>query len=394
MRVVLGLAAVTAAWLGSGPAAPRQLATPPGLQWAPFLGDPTTDDSGQALAWDQADGSLVVAGISLPRAAPGQPGSYWLRRVDAQGRPGATLTIPFERGRGPTSRTHRYFGGLAPLPGGDVLTVIEMGPLRPVLVRVRPSGEIAWSKALAEHSMAIARLVPAEPGRFLVAGLSGQDAFVAKLDEHGQVLWQQRFDRGQTESFSDVAPTEYGGFVATGTTSADDPSKGTRVWVLRGGADGLRQTDVAFDGRSPALCRAGGSRYLVVYDAQKDDFAHDVRLAVLDAGLRTLDDVTLLDKQAGFPVRLGIVASQRGGFLVGGARGLGLWLARLDAQLAVAWSWADSPQAVPGLGAERIWHQWHEAFAASGDALFALSSVQNVGPAGDHLDVGLFKLTE
>jgi hypothetical protein len=373
---------------------PHDVAALPGLQWAPTIGAAGHDDSGQALAWNKADGSVVVAGISLPSGTTGQPGTYWLRRVDPQGRVATATAVPFERGRGPLSRTHRYFGGLAVLAGGDALAVIEMGPLRPVLVRATARGEIVFAKAIAEHSTSIARLVAAESGRYLIAGFQGPDAFVAKLDEHGQILWQRRFDRGENEAFSDVVPTEYGGFVAAGTSALDDPTKGTRVWVVRGGADGLRQADAVFEGRGPALAQAGAGRYALVYDTQKDAFAYDVHLAVLDSGLRTLSSTRLLDKQAGFPVRQSIVAHPRGGFLVGSARGLGLWLARLEAALAVAWTWADAPTALPGGAGERVWHQWPEAFVAASDAVFVLSSVQNVGAADNHLDAGLLKLVE
>ncbi len=373
---------------------PRDLAALPGLQWAPTIGEAGHDDSGQALAWNKADGSVVVAGISLPPGASGQPGAYWLRRVDAQGRVATATPVPFERGRGPLSRTHRYFGGLTVLAGGDVLAVIEMGPLRPVLVRATERGQIVFSKVIAEHSTSIARLVAAEPGRYLMAGFQGPDAFVAKLDEHGQILWQRRFDRGENEAFTDVVPTAYGGFVAAGTSAIDDPTKGTRVWVVRGGADGLRQADAVFEGRGAALAPAGDGRSVLVYDTQKDAFAYDVHLAVLDSGLRTVSSMRLLEQQAGFPVRQGIVAHPRGGFVVGGARGLGLWLARLDATLTVAWTWSDSPTTLQGAASERVWHQWLEAFVASTDAVFVLSSVQNVGAADNHLDTGLLKLVE
>lgn len=397
-RVVTWLAAGAGVLAGSAAVCaappPGPAAAPHGLDWMRQIGDEAGDDAGQALAWSSADGGLIVAGFSTPRDEAGVPGSFWLRRLDGSGEVRQTTRIPFGRGQGPVSRAHRYIGGLVILPGGDALVVVEMGQLRPVLVRVGTRGDVVFSKPLAEHSTSIARLVPAEQGRYLLVGRQGQDAFAMKVDADGQAIWTRQFDRGENEGFTDAVPAENGGFVAVGSSRGDDPAKGQRVWIVRANADGVRQTDATFAGREGALAKAPDGTLRVVYDAQTESFVHDVWLVELDAGLKTLAKTRLLDSDAGFPVRLGIVAHPRGGFLVAGAKGLGLWLQRVDSQGRPSWNWSDSPEQAQGAGGSRAWHQWFEALAASRDAVFVLSSVQRVDAKTSSSKVGLLKLVE
>lgn len=384
--MIVGLAS----WAAPPPGAAGPL---PGLDWARQLGDATSDDVGQALAWSAADGTVVVAGFSTPRGEATVPGSFWLRRMDASGEARQNVPLHSKPGQGPVGRGHRYIGGLASLPGGDTLVVVEQGQLRPVLLRVDPRGKVLFSRPIAEHSTSIARLVPAEQGRYLLVGNQGEDAFATKVDAEGRAIWTRQFDRGESEAFTDVVPTENGGFLAVGSSRGRE-DQGERVWVLRANAEGLRQADAVFAGRAAAVAKAPDGGVRVVYDAQSEGFAHDVWLADMNAALQTLAKTRLLDKDAGFPVRLGIVAHPRGGFLVAGAKGLGLWLQRVDAQGRPTWSWADSPAAGPGDGESRVWHQWFEAFAATPDALYVLSSVQRVDPAASSAKVGLLKLVE
>lgn len=391
---------VAGSWLAAAHVAwgvePTPRATEPrGLTWEQQIGDEAGDSAAQALAWSEADGNIVVAGFSTPPAggAPGS-GSFWLRRLDGSGELRQTVRIPFERGQGPVARARRYIGGLVLLPGGDALVVVEMGQSRPVLVRVSARGEVLFSKPLSAHSTSVTRLVAAEQGRYLLVGRQGDDAFAMKVDADGQPIWTQRFDRGESEIFTDVVPTQNGGFVAAGGTRVEHPAKDERVWVVRANAEGVRQADTTFPGRHGVLALAPDGTLRVAYDGQTESFAHDVRVATLDTALRTTATASLLERDAGFPARLGIVAHPHGGFLVAGVKGLGLWLQRIDAQDGPTWSWSDAPTRGPKGRESRAWHQWFEAFAAARDAVFVLTSVQRVDPTTNRSEVGLMRLGE
>jgi hypothetical protein len=362
-----------------------------GLEWAREIGDAPGDDVAQALAFSPTDGQLLVAGFSLPGTSTGR---FWLRRLDASGEVRQEIALPSEPGQAPVVRTRRYIGGVVALPGGDALVVVELGDGRPVLMRVDARGRVQFAKPIAEHSAAIARLVPAEQGRYLLVGRQGPDALAVKVDANGQAIWTRHFDRGEHDGFQDVVPTDNGGFLAAGTSRSEDPAKGERVWVLKANAEGLRQADVVFAGREPALARAPDGGYRMVYDGQTDAFAHDVWLVHLDATLQVSSKQRLLAVEPGFPVRLGIAPHPRGGFVVAGVKGLGLWLQRVDAQGRPGWSWADSPTQGPRAGETRVWHQWFEAFATAPDAVFAASSVQRVEPAASRARSGLLRLQE
>jgi hypothetical protein len=369
---------------------------PPGLTWVRQLGDEGRDEAGQALAWDPQTDSVVVAGISTPPGRPEEAGSFWVRRVDSAGQVRRTTAIPHERGQGPVNSSYRYVGGLAVLANGGLLLVVELGERRPVLLRLDASDRVVASKVIAEHSTRITRLVPADAGRYLLFGTQGLDALAMKVDADAQAIWTRHYDRGDTEGFDDAVATDDGGFLAVATARGDNPSAGERVWVVRAGADGLRQADVVFSGRGPALSRAPDGTYRLVYDAQIEAFAHDMRLLSLGPALETLAKSSLLPREPGFPVRLGIVARPRGGFLVAGAKGLGLWLGRVDADGRLAWSWSDGPEQpwrAPGHAAG--WHLDIQACAASRDAVYVLTTVQRAGaPDKGGRQVGLLKLGE
>lgn len=388
----LAAASACAAGLLPAAAAPPPEGGAQNLEWARTIVDAPEEDIAQALAFSPDAGQLLVAGFSLPGGQPGRRAGFWLRRLDMSGEVRQEVALPSQPGQAPVARSHRYVGGLASLPGGDALVIVELGQGRPVLMRVDARGQVLFAKPIAEHSTAISRLVPGEQGRYLLVGRQGPDALVMKVDANGQAIWTRRFDRGANEAFHDVLPTDSGGFVAVGSSRSDDPAKGEWIWVLKANAEGLRQSDAVFAGREAALARGADGTYKVIYDSQPEEFAHDVWLASLDGGLQVASRVRLLDKDSGFPVRLGIAAHPRGGFVVAGAKGLGLWLQRVDAAGRPGWSWSDSPAKSPEGGELRVWHQWFEAAAAGTDALFVLSSVQRVEPSSSRTLAGLLKL--
>ena len=134
------------------------------------------------------------------------------------------------------------------------------------LVRVGPTGKVAWEKYYGGQGEDRAfKIVGASDGGFVVAGAmtpdsqSGTDAYLLKVDRDGNRAWEKHYGTGdRNEAVFDLVRVADGGFVMVGRSSSGSGWWGTLdtsdVYVLRVDRDGVRQWEKTYGG--PGFDRA------------------------------------------------------------------------------------------------------------------------------------------
>ncbi len=205
-----------------------------------------------------------------------------------------------------------------------------------------PLGEIEWQYRIGSPDVSeeAADLATAADGSHLLVGKSGYDLLAVKLDRQGELLWAKiyggdEYDRGGTAIAVD------GGYLLSGFTRSF-PTGGTSAWVLRLDEDGniLWQKSYGNDEyawQPPVMVVLEDGGFLLAGELQ-DDGLYVLRLDA--AGEPTAPAQALLLPQAGWIRK--ILPLTGGGFAVQGGYRDGevdhhvLWL--LDENLEPVWA--------------------------------------------------------
>ena len=110
----------------------------------------------------------------------------------------------------------------------------------------------------------------------LIGKNSRDDAFVIKVDPQGNKLWEQAYDQGKLEYFSDgVSVGDNGDFIVVGgimnPTGPMSIEKNSAIWVLKCDSQGKILSNIVFSGNPfvktmPQICQIFSGEIIVVYD--------------------------------------------------------------------------------------------------------------------------------
>lgn len=121
------------------------------------------------------------------------------------------------------------------------------------VVRVDPAGEVAWERLLgsADENVRGRAVVLLADGGVVVAGdaprAGGRGVRVVRLAADGTTAWECALGGLHEHSLAGgLAPTNDGGLVLVGSTTAQGPGK-TNAWILRLDGDGRRLWERVFD---------------------------------------------------------------------------------------------------------------------------------------------------
>jgi hypothetical protein len=104
------------------------------------------------------------------------------------------------------------------------------------VIKVDKNGNLVWQKALGGTSIEIALSIVASPdGGYVVAGytqsndgdVSGNhgitaDAWIVKLDENGNIIWQKTVGGSDHDFANSIIATKGGGYIVSGQTSSNN----------------------------------------------------------------------------------------------------------------------------------------------------------------------------
>ena len=112
------------------------------------------------------------------------------------------------------------------------------------IVCVASNGRLLWDRTFGGAAIDRARaIVETRDGGLVVAGATESkgagefDAWVLKLDAHGELLWDRHFGGVATDWASSVVATSDGGF-AVGAYTQDASGAPYDFWIIKLGADG------------------------------------------------------------------------------------------------------------------------------------------------------------
>ena len=138
-------------------------------------------------------------------------------------------------------------------------------------VKLDKNGDTLWQKKLGGSGDDIANAVTATPaGSYVMAGSTissdgdvgghngGDDVWIVKLNENGNIIWQKTYGGAQVESANAIVSTSDGGFIVAGHTTSNDGD------VSGNHGSGLNQVDALIikldkDGNKQWLKCLGGS---------------------------------------------------------------------------------------------------------------------------------------
>ncbi|MBL4624323.1 MAG: hypothetical protein JKY42_04190 [Flavobacteriales bacterium] len=212
-----------------------------------------------------ADGGYIISGESYSFGSGGV--NAYLVKLDKDG----------------TELWYRSFGGngiqegnavIETADGGFVITgaTNNFGPgdKDVYLFKVSSKGGQEWVCSFGGTGSEEGKsLIQTADGGYLVAGYTnsvgkgGDDVYVVKTDEFGQVVWEKNFGGEYDEQASTIFPTDDGGCVITGYTNSKGAG-GVDVYLLRLNSSGELILEKTFGsrsdekGKSVVQCKDGG----------------------------------------------------------------------------------------------------------------------------------------
>ena len=139
------------------------------------------------------------------------------------------------------------FYRIVPLPDGSYVLpgsfVNASGNWDGRLVRVAPTGDVLVALTMGgPGNDYLYRMAPSSDGGYFIAGTTasygagGDDVWVIKLDEHGELVWQKAYGQAGNEELEGLVATPDGGAVLAADVIL--PGQGYDAWVFRVDASG------------------------------------------------------------------------------------------------------------------------------------------------------------
>lgn len=193
------------------------------IEWQRSYGGPSPDRA--AAVQPTGDGGYIVAGVTSSFRATNT--DAWVLKLDGVG----NLTWQKTFGRG------GYDGARSVQPTADGGYVVAgvLDDWRPYawVVRLDADGGVVWQRILRGPGSTDATSIRVTAdGGYVVAGEILGDAWVIKLDAGGSILWQKTYGGTRADRAPSIEPVSGGGYVLAGSTYSFGAG-GTDVWVTK-----------------------------------------------------------------------------------------------------------------------------------------------------------------
>ena len=359
-------------------------------QWARALGGASTDVASFARA--TSDGGIVACGFTASSGAGGE--DAWVVRLDSSG------TVLWQRAYGGPADDRAYVIQEAPGAGFIVLGWTESfgaGGRDAWVLRLDDSGNVVWQRAYGGAGFDQGDDIRFTPdGGFIAAcfttsaGAGQEDLWLLKLDAAGGIQWQRTLGGTAADLAEHVETTSDGGYLATGFTRSFGFGRND-VWVIKLSPSGdvLWQRVIGAPGDDiPEYLEKTADGGFVIAGAT-DSFG----AGGTDAFLLKFDASGVLQWQrayggSGADYAESVRQTGDGGFIIGGhtdssgAGGHDVWAVRLDASGDVLW------QRTYGGEGEDFAYSLQPA--ASGGGVIAAGATRSFGAGSD--DVFLLRI--
>ncbi len=108
-----------------------------------------------------------------------------------------------------------------------------------MIMKFNESGEITFTKRLnLEETSYVLRNFERTEGGLLISGQKlgkFRDAWILKIDDQGNELWQKNYDKGKAEDAMSMAVAEDGGFVLAANSGKYNKFGGgqSNIWIIK-----------------------------------------------------------------------------------------------------------------------------------------------------------------
>ncbi|MDR2198629.1 MAG: hypothetical protein LBR53_04080 [Deltaproteobacteria bacterium] len=275
------------------------------------------------------DGGVFLTGwtdsVGGPLPEARGRGDFWALKLDSKG------VGEWERGLGGSgddlalSAVQAPDGAFVLLGGSDSSDgdlSVSLGEGDMWAVELSPEGALQWSRALGGSDQDMGRsVVNAADGGFVVLGdsysgdgdLIGRhgesDAFLAKLDASGNVLWKRIYGGAGEDTLRALAATPDGGYAAAGCSDGGEEGGGDGgydFWFLKLNARGGKEWEKTIPGSGDdcaySLISASDGSYVLAGSSErleggpeKEGGGSRIRILKLDPSGSSLWDRTLKD---------------------------------------------------------------------------------------------------
>ena len=277
------------------------------LQWSKTYGG-SKDDRGQSLVQTQ-DGGFALTGYAMSDDGDGSVNKgfhdNWILKLDAQG------TIEWEKSYGFSGHDHSYdildsgdggffFTGFLDITSARAdgnteksgsLTRHGVGEFWGT--KIDEKAEVEWRGYYGGTNNDRAHsVVRSDDGGYVMAGFTESDDFdinnsrgsydfwAVKIDDDGDLVWQGSFGGTGIERAQDIAKTNDGGYVITGSTFSNDVDVSQNhgasdIWLIKIDGNGNKVWDKSYggsqfeDAQSVTLSKDGG--FIIVGNSKSAD---------------------------------------------------------------------------------------------------------------------------
>lgn len=133
-------------------------------------------------------------------------------------------------------------------------TTNSMGFADIYVVKTTVNGDVVWEKKYGgsgvEHGFTIERVADGNyiiSGRSTSPGFGGEDAYLIKIDENGNLLWEKRYGGSSDDRIEAAYETADGGIIMVGNT-VSPPSTSVDVFLIKADANGNQLWTKTFGG--------------------------------------------------------------------------------------------------------------------------------------------------
>lgn len=189
-------------------------------------------------SWDYAtsiiptsDNSYIVVGHTFSFGAGGY--DVWVLKLDSLG------NVVWQKTYGGSSHEYAWSSARTSDDGIVVAASTDSFGKGMWLVRLDGQGNVIWQKSYGSFGETPWSITPTSDGGFIVAGQTDaffsqkREAWVLKLDNLGNVVWQKAYGGWSEDVFSSIRTTSDGGYIVAGYTA----TFGDALWLVR--LDGL-----------------------------------------------------------------------------------------------------------------------------------------------------------
>lgn len=138
-----------------------------------------------------------------------------------------------------------------------------------LLIKVDSNGEFIWVKSYGEKGHNYAdEIIQIEDEGYIIIGSSWirsetdtYDIWLIKVDKHGDMLWDKKFYRSDSDHGWSIDQTDDGGYIITGET--DHASDDDKIWLIKADENGNKLWDKTYEGRGFSVKQTSDGGYII-----------------------------------------------------------------------------------------------------------------------------------